>query len=149
MKQFALLIGLLAAISVACTVGAPPPATPAGGGALPTATRPPSLTNANAGGGGGTPADQGKALLTAKGCVACHTVSGLPGAVGTIGPNLSDVGDPAKHPKIAGGVLDNNPDNMRRWLVNPPGVKPGTQMPNLNLTPQEIDALLAFLQTLK
>ena len=69
--------------------------------------------------------------------------------MGTIGPALSDIGDAGKHPKIAGGNLDNNVDNLKKWLKDPPAVKPGTVMPNLNLSQSEIDSLVAFLQTLK
>ena len=36
------------------------------------------------------------------GCVACHTIPGIPGAVGTIGPNLDDIGKAAKD-RIAKG----------------------------------------------
>ncbi len=134
-------------LSAACTQNAPVPATPVGGGPVANATLP-----AGAGGsvGGGAPGpERGKALITEKGCVACHAIKDVPGAVSTVGPALDGMGDAAKRPKIAGGVLDNNPANLRRWLQNPPLVKPGTQMPNLNLAAGEIDSLIAFLSTLK
>ena len=41
------------------------------------------------------------------------------------------------------------PDNLRMWLHNPPGVKPGSKMPNLGLSSTEITNLVAYLQTLK
>jgi cytochrome c oxidase subunit 2 len=50
---------------------------------------------------------------------------------------------------LAGGMLTNTEGNQRRWLVNPPAVKPGALMPGLNLTKIEIDALVAYLQSLK
>jgi hypothetical protein len=40
-----------------------------------------------------------------------------------------------------------NPDFVRRWLREPQAVRPGTIMPDLNLSEDEIEALLAFLQT--
>ena len=43
----------------------------------------------------------------------------------------------------------NNTVNLRHWLADPPGVKPGADMPNLHLTPQQIDALIAYLQSRK
>jgi len=98
--------------------------------------------------GPGSP-DAGKQLVTSKGCIACHTIQQVPEARGTVGPVLDGVGDPIGRPKIAGGTLDNTPENLRRWLRDPPAAKPGTMMPNLSLTPQEISHLLAFLQTLK
>jgi cytochrome c2 len=93
--------------------------------------------------------ETGKQLMVSKGCVACHKAPDVPGAVGEVGPDLTGVGDTSKRPQIAGGTLTNSPENMKRWLANPPAVKPGTQMPNLNLTPREMDSLVAFLQTLK
>ena len=39
--------------------------------------------------------------------------------------------------------------NLRHWLADPPGVKPGADMPNLHLTQQQIDALIAYLQSRK
>ncbi len=152
-----LILGSIVALSIACSQSAPTPATPTGGGAQATATRPAAASGGQATApagqttapAGGANADAGKALMTSKGCIACHTIAGVPGAVGTIGPALSDMGDPAKHPKMAGGTLDNNVDNMKKWLKDPPTVKPGTVMPNLNLSQPEIDNLVAYLQTLK
>lgn len=93
-----------------------------------------------------TPDQKGRALFVSKGCVACHTVQGVPGATGKVGPELTGV---ASRPTIAGGVLETTPDNLKRWLKNPPGVKPGTAMPNLGLSDEEVDNLVAFLLTLK
>jgi cytochrome c oxidase subunit 2 len=76
-------------------------------------------------------------------CAACHTVAGT-SATGTIGPELTGF---ASRPQIA-GVLENNEENLRRWLADPPAEKPGTAMPNLGLSQQQIDALVAFLNTL-
>lgn len=140
-----LTAAVVALLSVACTQNAPVPATPTGGGPVPNPTLPAGLGGAPA---GNTPAERGKSLITSKGCIACHTIKDVPGAVGTTGPALDGMGDPAKHPRIA-GVLDNNPANLRRWLQNPPGVKAGTAMPNLNLSPSELDNLIAFIGTLK
>jgi cytochrome c oxidase subunit 2 len=46
-------------------------------------------------------------------------------------------------------MLNNTEGNVRRWLSNPPAVKPGSIMPNLNLTKTEVDALTAYIQSLK
>jgi cytochrome c len=93
-------------------------------------------------------AASGQQLFVSKGCVACHRAPGVPEAVGTVGPNLRGVGNASAHPKIA-DTLDNTPDNLKRWLMNPAGVKPGTSMPNLGLTDAEATSLSAFLETLK
>ncbi len=80
-----------------------------------------------------SPTEYGRLLYTAKGCMACHMYRGIshmvPGPV--IGPNLTDYqGDPAY---------------LRQWLRDPQAIKPDTQMPNLNLSDDEIEALIAFL----
>ncbi len=46
-------------------------------------------------------------------------------------------------------MLTNTEGNLKRWLTNPPAVKPDAVMPNLNLSQADIDALTAYLQTLK
>lgn len=87
-----------------------------------------------------TPALDGKALFLAKGCATCHSHA----AVSTtnraaIGPDLTR--------------YTNSPDFLRRWLADPQAVRPQTApafgpsgvMPNLHLSPEEIDALIAFI----
>jgi cytochrome c oxidase subunit 2 len=105
----------------------------------------------------GTLASQGQALFTgANGqggsCIACHTINGLQNpATGdplnaTGGPNLTHF---ASRDCFAGCFLDNTPANVSRWLEDPPAVKPGSWMPDYNLTPDQIKALTAYLETLK
>src|SRR5438046_1503974 len=80
-------------------------------------------------------ATEGQALIVQKGCGACHTIPDVSGANGTIGPNLTGV---ASRPTIAGGAVQNNgPDDLKRWILDPPAAKPGTQMPKLGLTDDE------------
>ncbi len=90
-------------------------------------------------------AQQGQQILMAGACVGCHTINGT-AANGKVGPNLTHIGS---RTSLAGGLLTNTEGNLRRWLTNPPAVKPGSIMPNLNLTTTEIDALTAYLQSLK
>ncbi len=52
-------------------------------------------------------------------------------------------------PTIAAGVLDNTPENLARWLRDPPSVKPGSKMPKLPLTEQDISALVSYMQSLR
>ena len=93
----------------------------------------------------GGDATAGKQLFVAKGCVACHKAPGVPEAQGVVGPDLKGV---AGRPKL-GAVLDNTPENMRRWILDPQSAKPGTSMPSLGLTESEATDLVAFLETLK
>ena len=101
---------------------------------------------APAAGGAANPAD-GAALIAQKGCGTCHTIPAIPGANGTIGPNLAGV---ASRTRIAGGALPNNgPDDLKRWIMDPPALKPGTIMLNLGLTDDEATKIVAYLETLK
>ena len=78
-------------------------------------------------------AAQGQVLFRAKGCATCHRHDGAGEGTGqiAIGPDLS-----AYRP---------DPDFVRRWLADPAAVRPGTQMPDLELSDEEISALIAFL----
>ncbi len=119
--------------------GAASPAAPVPGAPAPANAPQPAAA-------GGDPA-VGAQLIQQKGCPACHTIPGIPGANGTIGPNLGGV---ASRPTIAGGAVQNKgPDSLKAWIMNPPGLKPGTIMPNLGLTDQEATNIVAYLETLK
>jgi cytochrome c2 len=84
--------------------------------------------------------EQGKALLAAYGCIACHSIKGLP-VNGRAGPPLGDI---ARNSYIA-GVLPNNQDAMVRWIVAPTAISPGTAMPDLGVTPAQARAMAAYL----
>jgi cytochrome c oxidase subunit II len=86
-----------------------------------------ALTEAEAG--------RGQELFVAKGCLACHEHRAVKRAVHlpAIGPNLSYY-----HSK-------GNAEFLRQWLRDPPAMRPQTRMPNLNLSEQEIEELIAFL----
>lgn len=90
-------------------------------------------------------AAQGEQIFTQGACVGCHTIDGT-NAKGTLGPNLTHF---ASRGTFAGGVLANTPDNLSRWLANPQAIKPGNDMPDLKLTTDQINALVAFLESLK
>ena len=95
----------------------------------------------------GSPAADGQMIIAGKPCVGCHTIPGVPGATGTVGPNLGGV---ASRAKIAGGAVNNSgPDDLKKWILNPPALKPGTLMPNLGLTDDEATKIVAYLELLK
>jgi cytochrome c len=126
----AVTVGMLALATAACAPS---------GGAAPKAGSDAPVTV------GEGDAQAGRKILVDKGCGACHTVRGVPEATGQIGPALTGI---AGRPKIA-DTLPNSPENMKRWITNPPAVKPGTTMPSLGLSNKEADDLVAFLGTLK
>ncbi|MGI9148707.1 MAG: c-type cytochrome, partial [Chloroflexota bacterium] len=91
--------------------------------------------------------DPGQTLIAQKGCGACHTIPGVPGANGAIGPNLAGV---ASRTRIAGGAVPNaGSDDLKKWIMNPSALKPGTAMPTLGLTDTEATSIVAYLETLK
>lgn len=77
-------------------------------------------------------------------CIACHTIAGVSG--GVLGPNLTHVGSRST---IAAGVLPNDSASLARWLRDPAAIKPGSLMPTIDLTDQEIAALTAYLRSRK
>ncbi|HVU36326.1 MAG TPA: cytochrome c oxidase subunit II [Opitutaceae bacterium] len=95
---------------------------------------------------------KGRQLFQTKTCIACHTVRGVLGAQGITGPDLTHVG---ARTTIAGGLLENTPEELRRWIHNPGAVKPGNKMAvgflqnNIHLQPDEEVALVSFLESLK
>jgi cytochrome c oxidase subunit II len=90
--------------------------------------------------GGGSFGDAGPA------CASCHTVAGVERAIGVTGPNLTHL---YSRTTFAGAVFPTTPEKLTNWLKDPPKEKPGSVMPKLELTDDEIRALVAYLETLK
>lgn len=86
----------------------------------------------------------GAAAFRAKGCASCHTVKGY--SAGQVGPDLTHF---SQRHTFAGAIFDNDERNLRAWLRDPPAEKPGSVMPDLDLTEEEISDLIAYLDTLK
>lgn len=86
----------------------------------------------------------GKRIYSEQACIGCHYIEGV--SVGVLGPNLTKF---AGRKTLAGGMYENTPENLARWLREPDKMKEGTLMLNLNLTSEQVDALVAYLQTLK
>lgn len=87
----------------------------------------------------------GARLIVEKGCGACHLVPGITGAVGLVGPPLTQIG---RRVFIA-GVLRNNPQNLAAWVLDPQRFVPGNAMPSTGLTPREAEDVAAYLETLR
>lgn len=78
-------------------------------------------------------------------CVYCHAIQGT-NASGRLGPDLTHF---ASRATIGAGVLPNTLANLAGWISNAQGIKPGNLMPPMNLDPDQLQALLAYLETLK
>lgn len=79
-------------------------------------------------------------------CMSCHTIRGIEGAAGTVGPDLTHFAD---RTWFAGAMLETNKENLITWLRDPPAVKPGSLMPNYHIPEDTIAALVEFLLSLK
>jgi cytochrome c oxidase subunit II len=90
----------------------------------------------------GTP---GRRVFESNGCVNCHTLGGTI-ANGRYAPDLTHLMSRAT---LAAGATTNTPENLRRWLQKPDSIKPGAHMPAMQLNPQDIDQLVAYLVTLQ
>jgi cytochrome c oxidase subunit 2 len=95
---------------------------------------------------------KGRELFSSKTCASCHTIRG-DGYIGVVGPELTHVGSRST---IAAGLLENNRDELHRWIHAPNEVKPGNTMwvkgylaNNIKLTPEDEDALVNYLESLK
>ncbi len=92
---------------------------------------------------GGDP-QRGSGLIQHYGCGACHIIPGVRGADGLVGPPLIHW---ARRGYIA-GELENNGDNLVRWVEGPQEVETGTDVPDLNVTEQEARDIAAYLYTI-
>ncbi len=87
---------------------------------------------------------QGAQLLATTSCAGCHTVAGT-AAAGILGPDLTHVGSRST---LAADALPNTPADMAHWLSATQKVKGGALMPQIDLTPDQVNALVAYLENL-
>jgi cytochrome c oxidase subunit II len=87
----------------------------------------------------------GRHVFETQACINCHSVSGTAGT-GRFGPDLSHL---ASRATLAAGATDNTPWNLREWVRNPDTFKPGSLMPAMKLSDQQLDQLTAYLATLR
>jgi cytochrome c oxidase subunit 2 len=83
-----------------------------------------------------TEAARGALLFRQLPCINCHVITDA-------GPNLTHLGS---RQTLGTGILTNTPENLANWLADTQAVKPGVYMPNMNLTPDQINALVAYLE---
>jgi cytochrome c oxidase subunit 2 len=88
---------------------------------------------------------RGHELFVTGPCVLCHTIAGTP-AGGRAGPDLTHL---AGRTTIASGTLPNTPGHLAGWILDPQRIKPGTRMPGTPLDGPDLQALLAYLGTLR
>jgi cytochrome c oxidase subunit 2 len=82
--------------------------------------------------------------VTSRNCSACHAIAGTP-ASATVGPDLTHL---ASRRTLAAS-MPMSEGNLYGWVADPQSIKPGTKMPTIGLEPNELHAVVAYLETLK
>lgn len=93
----------------------------------------------------GPQAARGRDLFLRGACPMCHTVAGTQ-AGATMGPDLTHV---ASRATLAAGSVPNVRGHLAGWIIDAQNIKPGNHMPPIALRGQELQDLLAFLETLQ
>jgi cytochrome c oxidase subunit II len=87
----------------------------------------------------------GRREFESQSCVNCHTIAGT-SAHGQFGPDLTHL---ASRKTIASGAADNTTENLEHWITDPDQIKPGSLMPAMHLTPDQVREITAYLNTLQ
>jgi cytochrome c oxidase subunit II len=90
-------------------------------------------------------AAHGKALFESTACAMCHTIQGTQ-AQGKHAPDLTHI---AGRETLAAGALPNTPQSLASWIADPQRAKPGTNMPTIPMSAQDLQSIVAYLETLK
>jgi cytochrome c oxidase subunit 2 len=93
-----------------------------------------------------TPAQvRGRDVFERGPCAMCHNITGT-SAGARSAPDLTHI---ASRSTLAAGVLPNTPGYLAGWIADPQHIKPGARMPPTGLSSDELQAVLAYLETLK
>jgi cytochrome c oxidase subunit 2 len=90
-------------------------------------------------------ARRGKQIFTSAGCQSCHAIRGT-SAGSNVGPDLTHL---AGRRTLGALAIPNTGEYLRSWIVGSQDVKPGNQMPDLDLAPDRLDDLTAYLEGLR
>jgi cytochrome c oxidase subunit 2 len=87
----------------------------------------------------------GQRIFEKTACINCHTVAGTV-ADGRFGPDLTHI---MSRDTIGSGAALNTPANLVLWIRNPAALKPGSKMPAMDLSDEEVRSVAAYLSTLR
>ena len=90
------------------------------------------------------PARGARAIRT-YGCGSCHSIPGVRGADGMVGPPLTAWSQRT----VIAGYVPNTPEQLVHWIVMPQSVAPGNAMPNLGVTDGDARDIAAYLYSLR
>lgn len=94
----------------------------------------------------GNMAEQGRHIYQQYTCGNCHAIRGTPQNQVQVAPDLTHV---ASRETLGAGVLNNSPQNLAKWMRNPQAIKPACYMPDFHLNGQQVQELVAYLETLR
>lgn len=92
-----------------------------------------------------TEQQRGRDVFERSSCVLCHAIQGTR-ASASVGPDLTHF---ASRPRIAASSLPNSAGFLAAWITEPQKLKPGTNMPPTRLPPADLEALVAYLGSLR
>jgi cytochrome c oxidase subunit II len=87
---------------------------------------------------------RGRSVFLTHTCVMCHTIRGTD-AGSRFGPDLTHL---ASRQMIAAETLPNTSAGLAGWIIDPQRIKPGNHMAMNPLAPDDLQALISYLQTL-
>lgn len=93
----------------------------------------------------GGDAGRGKEQIVSYGCGSCHSIPGIPGASGQVGPPLVAW----SQRRVIAGEVPNTPVNLITWITVPQSIEPGVAMPNLGVSDGQARDIAAYLYSLK
>jgi cytochrome c oxidase subunit 2 len=94
----------------------------------------------------GTPeTTRGRDVFQQGPCAMCHTVVGT-SAGARVGPDLTHF---ATRSTIGAGTVPNTRGYLAAWIADPQHIKPGNRMPPTGLSPTDLQAMIAYLETLR
>jgi cytochrome c len=88
---------------------------------------------------------RGAVAINRYGCGSCHTIPGIGGAHGLVGPTLSGI----RSRVYIGGSLHNNTANLEQWIEDPHAVNAHTAMPSLRVTSGDAADITQYLYSLQ
>ena len=83
--------------------------------------------------------------VTTRECASCHNIAGTP-ASGQVAPDLTHF---ASRRSIGAGTFPMSRGHLYAWIADPQSAKPGNNMPYVGLEPNELHAIVAYLETLR
>jgi len=87
----------------------------------------------------------GRDAFFSTSCINCHAVKGTK-ASGKFGPDLTHL---MSRETLGSGTIANSQENLKTWVHDPQRIKPGALMPDMQLTENELNQIVAYLLTLK